>query len=36
VPVVAPLVGGVLGGWAYDACIGKRFPKIEEITVKSV
>src|SRR4051794_36384253 len=36
VPVVAPLVGGVLGGWAYEACIGKRLPHIEEIAVKSV
>jgi MIP family channel proteins len=24
VPVVAPCVGGVLGGWLYDACVGKR------------
>lgn len=27
VPVVAPLIGGVLGGWIYDLFIGKRFPK---------
>src|SRR5476649_667799 len=27
VPVVAPIVGGVLGGWAYDACVGSRFSK---------
>ena len=26
VPIVAPCVGGVLGGWAYDACVGHRFP----------
>jgi MIP family channel proteins len=26
VPIVAPCVGGVIGGWAYDACIGHRFP----------
>ena len=26
VPIVAPLVGGVVGGWAYDAFVGKRFP----------
>jgi MIP family channel proteins len=26
VPVVAPCVGGLIGGWAYDACIGHRFP----------
>ena len=27
VPVVAPCIGGVLGGWAYDALVGNRFPK---------
>lgn len=26
VPIVGPLVGGVLGGWAYDVFVGKRFP----------
>jgi MIP family channel proteins len=26
VPVVAPLIGGVLGGWTYDLLIGFRFP----------
>lgn len=26
VPVTAPLVGGVIGGWIYDALVGKRFP----------
>jgi MIP family channel proteins len=26
VPIVAPPVGGVIGGWAYDALIGSRFP----------
>jgi len=26
VPIVAPCIGGVVGGWAYDACIGHRFP----------
>jgi len=25
VPVVAPLIGGVLGGWTYDLLIGRRF-----------
>jgi len=24
VPIVGPIVGAVLGGWAYDACVGKR------------
>ena len=24
VPVVAPPVGGVLGGWVYDVCVGRR------------
>lgn len=27
VPVVGPCIGGVLGGWAYDALVGNRFPK---------
>ena len=26
VPVVAPLVGGVLGGWAYDVFVGRHLP----------
>ncbi len=26
VPVVAPCLGGVLGGWVYDTCVGNRFP----------
>jgi MIP family channel proteins len=26
VPVVAPLVGGVIGGWTYDAFVGHHFP----------
>jgi MIP family channel proteins len=35
VPVTAPCVGGVLGGWVYDLFVGDRFPAIEDITVKS-
>jgi MIP family channel proteins len=26
VPIVAPCIGAVIGGWAYDALIGHRFP----------
>jgi MIP family channel proteins len=26
VPIVAPCLGGMIGGWAYDACIGRHFP----------
>ena len=25
VPIVAPCIGGLLGGWAYDVCVGNRF-----------
>jgi len=28
VPIVAPLVGGVIGGWVYDLCIGRHFPDV--------
>jgi len=27
VPIVGPLVGGVLGGWLYDLFVGNRFPR---------
>jgi MIP family channel proteins len=27
VPIVAPLIGGVAGGWIYDLLIGRRFPE---------
>ena len=30
VPIVAPLLGGVLGGWIYDLCVGSRFPRQEQ------
>ncbi|MGC4085908.1 MAG: MIP family channel protein [Vicinamibacterales bacterium] len=27
IPIVAPCVGAVLGGWSYDLCVGHRFEK---------
>lgn len=35
VPVVAPCIGAVLGGWAYDAAVGHRFPAGETAAAKS-
>jgi MIP family channel proteins len=35
VPIVAPCVGGIVGGAAYDAFIGSRFPDRQEITIAS-
>lgn len=31
VPVVAPCVGAVAGGWLYDACVGNRFPSVTDV-----
>src|SRR5438270_1610530 len=31
VPIVAPCVGGVLGGWVYDVCIGERLAEKSEV-----
>ena len=28
VPLVAPPLGGILGGFLYDACVGKRHPRV--------
>ena len=27
VPIVAPCVGAVAGGWIYDLCVGHHFPE---------
>jgi len=27
VPIVGPVIGGVFGGWVYDALVGRRFPE---------
>jgi len=29
VPIVAPCVGAVAGGWVYDVCVGHRFPDVQ-------
>src|SRR5262245_7804632 len=31
VPIVAPCIGALIGGWVYDACIGKHFPDRQPI-----
>ena len=31
VPIVAPCVGAVAGGWLYDACVGHRFPHADDL-----
>lgn len=36
VPVVAPCVGAIAGGWAYDLCVGHRFQEVETTTVEQV
>jgi MIP family channel proteins len=30
VPIVAPIIGAIGGGWIYDAMVGKRFPPLAE------
>ena len=34
VPIVAPCVGAVAGGWVYDLCVGNRFPEADVVAVK--
>ena len=36
VPIVAPCVGAVAGGWVYDACVGHRFPSVQVTTPERV
>jgi MIP family channel proteins len=35
VPIVAPVVGAVLGGWIYDGCVGRHFPTVTEVRVET-
>jgi MIP family channel proteins len=35
VPIVAPCVGAVLGGYVYDLFVGNRFPDVESVVVKN-
>jgi MIP family channel proteins len=36
VPIVAPCLGAVVGGWTYDAFVGHRFPEAEGVMIESV
>jgi glycerol uptake facilitator-like aquaporin len=31
VPLVAPPIGGIVGGWVYDACIGRHFVSVDSV-----
>jgi MIP family channel proteins len=35
VPIVAPCVGAVIGGWVYDVCVGHRFPEAEVMKIET-
>ena len=35
VPVVAPLIGGVIGGWVYDFFVGSRFSEAPVVRPQS-
>jgi MIP family channel proteins len=34
VPIVAPIVGGVIGGWVYDACVGNWFAETNGVETR--
>jgi MIP family channel proteins len=35
VPIVAPIVGGVVGGWVYDACVGNWFAETKGVETRN-
>jgi MIP family channel proteins len=35
VPVAAPCLGAVLGGWVYDMCVGNHFPDAQRTVIRT-
>jgi MIP family channel proteins len=35
VPVLAPVIGALLGGWMYDVCVGRHFPSVTNVGLET-